>query len=213
MSEDVARMLELSARLEADLSPLFARPRRPADQRALLTMALCDVAMEFWMSQRLLIGAGRQTAAMALVRLHFEAVVRAIWMHHGASNEWLERFVAPMAPDQLAEPVLGPSVDAMLQVIGRTAPSFLAQMLGELKAASWQPMNSYVHGGIRAIVQTLAGSTPYQLVSVVRNGNGLALLTANLLVLAHGDPALVGLVGALQAKHGECMPPQRAAAP
>lgn len=168
MSEDVARTLELSARLEADLVPLFARTRRPADQRALLTMALCDVAMEFWMSQRLLIGAGRQTAAMALVRLHFEAVVRAIWMHHGASREWLERFVTPMAPDQLAEPALGPSVDSMLQTIGKTAPPFLGQMLGELKAASWQPMNSYVHGGIRAIVQTLAGSTPYQLVSVLR---------------------------------------------
>lgn len=213
MNNDVDHMLGQSEQLEADLTSLFGHPRRPQSQRALLTMALCDLAMEFWSSQRLLVAAGRHTAAMAFVRLHFEAVVRAIWMHHGASDEWLARFAAPAAPEQLAEPVLGPNVDAMLQTIARTAPPFLAQMLGELKAASWQPMNSYVHGGIRAIGQTLVGTTPYQLVSVLRNGNGLALLTANLLVLAHADPALAGLIRALQAKHGECMPPPRASTP
>jgi hypothetical protein len=209
MSDDVERMLDLSKKLEADLIPLFEHPRSPRSQQTLLTMTLCDLALEFWSSQRLLIGAGRHAAAMALVRLQFEAVVRAIWMHHGASEEWLTRFTAPMAPEQLAEPVLGPNVDAMLLTIGRTAPPFIAQMLGELKSASWQPMNSYVHGGIRAIGQTLAGSTPHQLVSVLRNGNGLALLTANLLVVAHADPRLVGLIRAIQARHGECMPPPR----
>ena len=78
--------------------------RRPPSRRALLTLALCDVAVEFWVAQRLLIRAGMHTAALALVRLHFEATVRAIWFHHGASDEWLDRFAAPMAPGQLAEP-------------------------------------------------------------------------------------------------------------
>jgi len=97
-----------------------------------------------------------------------------------------------MAPGKLAEPVMGPDVDAMLSTIGETAPPWLAAALGELKAATWQPMNSYVHGGIRAVVQTLAGSTPYQLVRVLGNGNGLALITGNLLVLANNDPTVVG---------------------
>ncbi len=152
----MADMLEQCERFEGDLAPLLAYPRRPPSRRALLTLALCDVAVEFWVAQRLLIRAGMHTAALALVRLHFEATVRAIWLHHGASDEWLERFAAPMAPGQLAEPVLGPNVDAMLQTLAKTAPPFLAQTLGAFKAATWQPMNSYVHGGIRPVVQSLA---------------------------------------------------------
>lgn len=209
MTADVDRMLKLSASLEADLAPLFQQPRPVRGRRGRLTMALCDVAMEFWTSQRLLIEADRDTAALALVRLHFEAVVRAIWMHHGASEDWLERFAAPMAPGQLAEPVLGPNVDAMLLTIGKAAPPFLAQMLGELKQASWQPMNSYVHGGVRAIVQSLAGRSEVQLVSVMRNANGLALLTGNLMVIALGDPAFAGRIRSIQSAHGDCMPPSR----
>lgn len=207
MNDSLARMLELSEVLQADLAPLFEHPRTPRDRRALLTLALCDVAMEFWSSQRLLIATGRDNAAMVFVRVHFEAVVRAIWLHHGATEEWLERFVAPMAPGQLSEPVLGPNVDAMLQTIARTAPGFLARMLGALKTASWQPMNSYVHAGVRPIVQGLAGAPPHQLESVLRNGNGLALLTANLLVVALGDPALAGKIRHIQAANLECMPP------
>ena len=60
MNDSLARMLELSEVLEADLAPLFEHPRTPRDRRALLTLALCDVAMEFWSSQRLLIATSRQ---------------------------------------------------------------------------------------------------------------------------------------------------------
>lgn len=186
---------------------MLAYPRSPPSRRALLTFALCDVATEFWLAQRLLIRAGTHTAALALVRLHFEATVRAIWFHHGASDEWLERFAAPMAPGQLAEPVLGPNVDAMLQTLAKTAPPFLAQTLGAFKAATWQPMNSYVHGGIRPVVQTLAGCTPQQLVGVLQNANGMALMTANLLVVALQDPALAGRIGPIQQAHRVCLPP------
>jgi hypothetical protein len=203
----VADLLGQSERFEGDLAPLLAHPRHPPSRRALLTLALCDVATEFWVAQRLLIRSGMHTAALALVRLHFEATVRAIWFHHGASDEWLERFSAPMAPGQLAKPVLGPNLDAMLQTLAKTAPPFLAQTLGAFKAATWQPMNSYVHGGIRPVVQSLAGCTPRQLVGVLQNANGMALMTANLLVVALQDPALAGRIAPIQQKHRSCLPP------
>ncbi len=207
--ETLADMLDQSERLAGDLAPLLAHPRRPRSRRALLTLALCDVAADFWVAQRLLIRSGMHTAALALVRLHFEATVRAIWLFHGASDEWLDRFAAPMGPGQLAEPVLGPNIDAMLQTLAKTAPPFLAQTLGAFKAATWQPMNSYVHGGIRPVVQSLAGCTPQQLVGVLQNGNGMALMTVNLLVVALQDPALAGRIGPIQQAHLVCLPPLR----
>ncbi len=209
VNEALADMLEQCERFEGDLAPLLAHPRRPPSRRALLALALCDVAVEFWVAQRLLIRSGMHTAALALVRLHYEATVRAIWLHHGASDEWLDRFAAPMGPGQLAEPVLGPNVDAMLQTLAKTAPPFLAQTLGAFKAATWQPMNSYVHGGIRPVVQSLAGCTPQQLIGVLQNANGMALMTANLLVVALQDPALAGRIGPIQQVHRACLPPMQ----
>lgn len=206
-------MLDQSERFERDLVPLLEHPRRPPSRRALLTLALGDVAAEFWRAQRLLIRSDLHTAALALVRLHFEATVRAIWLFHGASEEWLDRFAAPMEPGQLAEPVLGPNIDAMLQTLAKSAPPLLAQTLAAFKAAIWQPMNSYVHGGIRPVVQSLAGCTPQQLIGVLRNANGMALMTANLLVVALQDSALAGRIGPIQQAHRACLPPMQRPCP
>lgn len=209
----LADMLDQSDRFERDLATLLAHPRAPSSRRALLALALCDVATEFWRGQRLLIRAGMHTAPLALVRLHFEATVRAIWLFHGASEDWLDRFAAPMDPGQLAEPVLGPNIDAMLLTLAKSAPPFLAHTLGAFKAATWQPMNSYVHGGIRPVVQSLAGIAPQQLIGVLRNGNGMALMTANLLVVALQDPALAGRIGPIQLAHQTCLPPMQSTNP
>ena len=45
-------------------------------------------------------------SALALIRLRFEGVVRAVWMHHGSWPSWL---TVPMPPGQLDEPATGPS--------------------------------------------------------------------------------------------------------
>lgn len=70
-------------------------------------------------------------------------------------------------------------------------------------------MNLYVHGGIRPVVQSLAGCTPQQLVGVLQNANGMALMTANLLVVALQDPALAGRIGPIQQAHQACLPPMQ----
>ena len=207
MDESVNRMLEKSAALNERLADLFAAPRPPQSPRELLTVAMCSVAMEHWFSQRLLIEAGCHTTAMALVRLQFEFVVRAIWMHHGATDKWIEAFTSPMQPGQLSEPILGPGVEPMLETIARTAPAQIGAMLQQLKAGAWQPMHSYVHGGVRSVAQTLAGATPYQLTSVLRNANGLAMLAANLLMIVENDSSKAGRIREIQIANLDCLPP------
>ncbi len=170
-------MLEQCERFEGDLAPLLTHPRRPPSRRALLTLALCDVAVEFWVAQRLLIRAGMHTAALALVRLHFEATVRAIWLHHGASDEWLDRFAAPMAPGQ-------PRADAR-----RLQGSDMAA--DELVCARWHPTRGAEPRGLHASATRRRAA----------HANGMALVTANLLVVALQDPALAGRIGPIQQAH------------
>jgi hypothetical protein len=84
-----------------------------------------------------------------------------------------------------------------------------SQTLGAFKAATWQPMNSYVHGGIRPVVQRLAGSAPQQRVGALQNGNRMALMTVNLLVVALQDRAMAGRIGPIQQEHRACLPPMQ----
>ncbi len=170
------------------------------------------VSLEHWGAQRLLLREGLCVTGFALVRLQFEAVVRAIWILECAKDEWLERFVAPMADGQLEEPVLGPPVPAMLSAIVMTAP-VIAGMLSQLKDGAWAPMHSYVHGGVRPIAHTLAGATYYQVSAVLRNANGLGLMAVNAMTVAFQDPRLGGFVAHLQRTYGDCLPPPKALSP
>jgi len=88
-----------------------------------------------------------------------------------------------MADAQLEEPVLGPPVPAMLSAIATRAP-VIALMLSQLKDGAWEPIHSYVHGGVRPIAHSLVGTTHYQVSAVLRNANGLGLLAVNAMTIA-----------------------------
>lgn len=134
--------------------------------------------------------------------------LRAVWILECAKDDWIERFSAPVPEGQLEEPVLGPPVDAMLSTIAKKAP-VIAGMFQQLKDGAWVPMHSYVHGGARPIVQSLAGTTHYQISAVLRNANGLGLIAVNVMTRALRDPRLGGFVARLQHEYGECLPPPK----
>jgi hypothetical protein len=190
----------------------LAQAVRPSKRKEFLVTSIGAVSLEHWGAQRLLLREGLYVTGFALVRLQFEAVVRAIWILECAKADWLERFATPMADGQLEEPVLGPPVPAMLSAIATKAP-VIAGMLSQLKEGAWEPMHSYVHGGVRPIAHSLAGTTHYQVSAVLRNANGLGLLAVNAMTMAFQDPRLGGFVARLQREYGDCLPPPKPMSP
>ena len=207
MGEDLQRMVDLSFKLNDDLQQLIHDARPPSDRRGQLTTAMCHVAIEHGNGQRLLVMTDHVVTALALVRVQFEAVIRATWMLHGATDEWLEKFVTPRDPTDLGETAAGPAVDAMLNKTDTTAPPFVGKMLREMKTATWKPMNSFVHGGIHAVVNQMVDLPPDKLVSVLRNANGMSFLAGQVFVIASRDPSLGGRIRRLQVANLEAFPP------
>lgn len=207
MDIDFIDILEKSKKIARDINLLLQDAKQPATKRGLITVALCQVAIEHTSSQRILIETNHHVSALALVRLTFESLVRSIWIHHCASDDWIKQLTSPMEPGQLSEPIMGPPMESMLQSIDKAAPLYIGQMLRELKDGTWQPMNSYVHGGLRAIAQILSVSTPQQMISVLRNANGLALMAANVYVVACDDKSLAGRINKIQFENLDCLPP------
>jgi hypothetical protein len=203
----VCRLLDRSDALQRAASDLLVDVPPPTSGRAALARGVALVAFDHWTAQRMLLRLELFVTGFALVRLHFEAVVRAVWMLECADDTWLARFAAPVPADQLEEPVLGPPVSTMLAAISERVPS-VGGMLAALKAGAWQPMHSYVHGGARPIAQLLAGTTPRQVDAVIRNANGLGLIGVNVVTASCADPRSRGRVARLQADFGDCLPPR-----
>ena len=209
MDKTFIDILEKSKKFANDIGMLLLDAKQPTTKRGLLTTALSQIAIQHTSSQRILIEIDHHVSALALVRLTFESLVRSIWTHHCASDEWIKQMTSPMEPGRLEEPIMGPPMESMLQSIDKVEPPYIGQMLRELKERTWQPMNSYVHGGSRAIAQVLSNSSPQQLISVLRNANGLALMAANVFVVACDDKSLAGRINKIQFENLDCLPPTK----
>ncbi len=205
VSEELVRILALSEKFDEDVFALLKEGWNTSTQRVSISMAYCKSAIEHAISQRVLIEAGLHGTALGLIRLHFEAVVRAAWLLQGAKDEWVAKFCRPVPDGDLSEPQMGPPILAMLDAIKQYAPD-AAREFARLNE-TMKVMHSFVHGGAHLVVHALRGYPPDKLVAVLMNRNLLTLQLTNVIVIGSQKPHLRGSVGRLSKAHAACMPP------
>jgi hypothetical protein len=99
----------------------------------------------------------------------------------------------------------------MLATIRETHPRWVSEALTALKDATWKPMHSYVHGGIRPVVQVISGCPDEKQIAVVKNANGFLLFASNVRQICCGSTS--GLLMAVQARFAGCLPPMTSPEP
>jgi hypothetical protein len=152
---------------------------------------------------------GHHISAMTLVRPAYEALVRAIWCLNGASEEWINQFVSADADraNGPGETIKGPPLDSMLDTIAKHHPQWVHDSLTVFKDATWLPMHSYVHGGIRPVIQTISGCPDHLKVNVILNGNGFVLMAINAMLIAGGERERIKQLQPVQKRHVSSLPP------
>jgi len=206
---ELRSLLALSEAYDSEMLGLLEAAWNTSTRRLVVCMAFCKAAVVHGISQRVLIEEGLHGTALSLIRLHFEAVVRAAWILHAAKDDWLEKFTAPVPEGNLSEPQMGPPIPAMLDAVASVAPEAALELrrLNE----TVKVMHSFVHGGAYLVVHALRGYPPENLIAVIQNRNLLSLILANVLVIASGKSSLRNAVRDLASRHRSCMPPVRSA--
>jgi hypothetical protein len=109
----------------------------------------------------------------ALIRLQYEALLRAIWILHCASDEQVLKLTAPLSDEseQGAKNLPGP-LDMLQRVVAKT-PIGLHDPLVQFHRSSWRALNSYVHAGIHPLARKSGGFPVALAEDLTRLSNGL----------------------------------------
>lgn len=192
--------------LRTAIEPLWDELPEPSGLRVLAVRGFANIVRQHATSQWLLIQHELDVSATALVRPTYEAMVRAIWTLRGAEDAWITGFFTPNTGvrESDAETRKGPDVVAMLEVIARHHPPHVHLSLLALKEATWRAMHSYVHGGIRPLVQTFVPFPHHEAGSLLINANGMLLMATEVVRMAHGlsSPSLP----VIQQQYADCLP-------
>lgn len=188
------------------LEPLWNELPETANKRVLAVHGFANIVRQHVAAQWVLVQHELDVSATALVRPTYEALVRATWVLHGAQDAWVAGFFTPRqeAVESDAETRKGPDVTAMLEVIARHHPADIHQPLVALKEATWRAMHSYVHGGIRPLVQSFVPFPHREAGSLLINANGMLLLVTNVVRMAHGLSS--PMLPVLQQQYADCLP-------
>ncbi len=185
---------------------------RPFDDspRLVASRILCGVALEHAESAKILLVSGNFTSAVGLLRLQYEALVRATWLLYAASDIAAEKLVAELTNEKAKKADKLPMLSEMLNKLEGKAPAEPLSMLLEFKQYSWKPLSSFVHGGIHAISRHSKGYPVPLLDQALRASNGVSTMVGMLLVILSGDQAQRGKISKLQIEFADCLPPHRA---
>jgi len=167
---------------------------------------MCSVAFEHAESAKILITVGNFTSALGLVRLQYEALVRAMWLLYSASDIAVSKLMSELTNETAKKADQLPMLSEMLKKLDGKAPKEAMEQLYEFKVYSWKPLNSYVHGGIHAVHRHSKGYPKPLLLQILKASNGVSIMTGMLLVILSGDKRQSGKIPALQREFIDCLP-------
>ncbi len=167
----------------------------------------CLLSLEHARSVRILFAADAPHSATGLLRLQYEALLRAAWVLYAANELQLSKLTTQLDIDSehAANNLPGPA--DMLKALETKAPVGLLQPLNEFKVVAMKGLNSFVHGGIHPLTRIKEGFPEVLALQLVRNSNGLMHFGYRMLTSLAGSQALMNQMTHLYETFADCFPP------
>ena len=193
------------------LSDLVDNPFADESPRVSLSATLSITSLDLGTSVRTLCASDQMIGANVCLRSQFEALIRSVWALHRATDLQVERLSADrltLETQQGAKNI--PLAAEMLEELNKIP--LLAQLtsaLNEFKSEAWQPLNSYVHAGLHAVLHTRFGGPPSLLNQIFRISNGFGMLAFTNLGILTGTPGIQAEIRAATASFSSVLPDHR----
>jgi hypothetical protein len=206
-------LLARSAALHDTLAGFLGLSLDHPGPRFRISRLICGISYKHAESVKILIAAGNFTSAAGLMRLQYEAVVRALWAFYAATDGFVDKLSASLTEEAARKAASLPMVAEMLEALGSKAPKEALGMLIEFRDHQWKPLSSFVHGGLHAIHRHETGYPLSLMHGALRSSNGLLIMAAMLLVNLHGGNDQLGRIPAIQIAFDDALPPRKSQPP
>lgn len=203
---NMENLLNRSEELFVELAEFLTLPSHHGAARNASSRILCGVSFEHAESVRILISTGNFTSSLGILRMQYDALVKAIWTLYAASDGTVIKLQSELTAETVKWADKMPTLSEMLDEIEGKAPAQAVGPLLEFKEYSWKPLSSYIHGGIHAITRHSKGYPTELLSQAIRSSNGLQVMTGMMLVILSGDSSQSGKISKIQQRFSDCCP-------
>jgi hypothetical protein len=193
--------------LAVEITQLVDVPLFDDSPRIRISDVACSLSLEHWESARALLRSGLLPSAIVVHRAQFEALARSVWLLYAASEDQLAKLSSTLNLESEQAAKNMPQMADMMKDLAQRAPLPAYDALSRFKDNSWRALNSYAHAGIHPIRRHDEGYPVRLLHDVLRNANGLAIVSCMQAAILSGQQPLQRNILAAAAKRPTCIPP------
>lgn len=209
LNPSLIRLLERSSEFEAALLAEFPEGGlvlTNQEPRHEVAAAAALIAIEHAGALRAAAQGGAMNSAAGLLRLQYEAVLRAAWLLFAASPGQVEKLTRhlDLETEQTAKNV--PGYLDMLSAVEKAAPVGLAAPLVEFNQYSRHALNSFIHAGIHPLARARSGFPVALAEAVLKFSAGMMHFAYRLLAALTGSQERMNRVTRAYIAFQDCLP-------
>lgn len=177
-----------------------------SDQKHELVATACRLCIEHACALRAAFAAGAPNSGAAILRLQYEALLRASWLLYVASPAHIHKLARTLDLEAEQGAKNLPGYMEMFEAVVKKAPEGLVAPLAEFNQYSRHALNSFVHSGIHPLHRSRQGF-PLEMASViVRFSNGLMHFAYRMLASLSGSQQRMDRVTSVYRGFPDCIP-------
>lgn len=171
-----------------------------------LVATACTLCIEHASVLRSAFTIAAPNSGTAVLRLQYEALLRAAWLLYAATPAHVDRLARSLdlEAEQAAKNL--PGYMDMLEAVRKKAPLGLSAPIAEFSQYSRHALNSFVHSGIHPLRRAREGYPVEMAVTLVRFSNGLMHFAYRMLASLSGAQEQMHRVTHLYEEFTDCVP-------
>ena len=177
-------------------------------ERSQVCNCICSMSTEHSASILTLAANGYHISAAGMLRLQFEALIRAIWIWFVASDQAVAKFTLPLNRESLQAAKNLPGVNDMLKALLKSdeVPKAMLETLESFQSVLLKDLHSLVHSGLLPVALYGEGMPESMQLKTIKNSNGLVILAGTMMGFLTGSDSVMEKMNNIPRRFESCLP-------